>query len=69
MNRRLGNVLNLRILDEVMTGLSAESSAKVITLLKSLAGSTLVIEHNEQVKSIIDQTFDIEYRGGTSNAR
>lgn len=66
INNRLGNTLNIRILDEVMTNLSMESSKKIVALLKSLAGSTLIIEHNELVKSIVDDMFNIEYRNGTS---
>lgn len=57
---------NFRILDESFKDLSLSSMEKMIILLKGLAGSTLVIEHNPLIKSIVDSTFFVDYRDGES---
>lgn len=65
---RSQNPINLRILDEPMKDLSEASMEKVVKLLEKLEGSTIIIEHNSIAKSIIHNTFNIEYRNGVSHA-
>jgi DNA repair exonuclease SbcCD ATPase subunit len=63
---RSKKVLNFRILDEPFKDLSEASMEKMVNLLGTLGGSTLLIEHNTIAKTIVGQTFFIEYRNGES---
>lgn len=60
--------INFRILDEPFKDLSETSMEKVVSVLERLGGSTIIIEHNPIVKSIIDTVFTVELRGGVTNA-
>lgn len=63
---RKSNKLNLLIMDEYCKDLSEISMEKVLKILQSRSGSTLLIEHNSIFKSIVTQTFDIELRDKVS---
>jgi DNA repair exonuclease SbcCD ATPase subunit len=58
--------INFRVLDEPFKDLSESSMGKVVELLQGLNGVTVLIEHNSIVKSIIHNTFNIDYRNGIS---
>jgi DNA repair exonuclease SbcCD ATPase subunit len=60
--------INIRIFDEPFQNLSEFSMEKVVALFARLPGSTILVEHNSIVKSIINETFHIEYRNKTSHA-
>ena len=60
--------INFRILDEPFKDLSEESMTRVIKVFENLKGTTLIIEHNSIVKSIINSTFTVEYSKGVSYA-
>lgn len=66
ISSRQDKPINFRILDEPFSHLSSTSQEKMINLLKNIKGSTIIIEHNPLTKNIIDNVFDIEYRGGVS---
>lgn len=57
---RSSNKLNLLILDEYCKDLSEVSMEKVLKLLQSRKGSTILIEHNSIFKSIVNNTFEVE---------
>lgn len=63
---RKGNKLPLMILDEYCKDLSEVSMEKVLKLLQSRKGSTILIEHNSIFKSIVTNTFDVELIDGIS---
>jgi len=58
--------LKLRIFDEYMKDLSEVSMEKVLKLLETLKGSTILIEHNSIFKSIVANTFQVELVDGVS---
>lgn len=60
--------LGLRIFDEACKDLSATSMETVVRLLERLRGTTIVVEHNELIKSAVSRVFKIERRDGTSTA-
>lgn len=57
---RNSNKLNLMILDEYCKDLSEVSMEKVLKLLQSRKGSTILIEHNSIFKSIVNNVFEVE---------
>jgi DNA repair protein SbcC/Rad50 len=57
---RNSNKLNLMILDEYCKDLSEVSMEKVLKLLQSRKGSTILIEHNSIFKAIVNNVFDVE---------
>ena len=59
-------LLNLLALDEPCKDLSENSMQKVLSLLSNRREPVLIIEHNSLIKSIIDNTFEIEYKNGVS---
>lgn len=61
-----GKALKLRIFDEYMKDLSEVSMEKVLKLLETLKGSTILIEHNSIFKSIVSNTFSVELVDGVS---
>lgn len=63
---RKGNKLPFMIMDEYCKDLSEVSMEKILKLLQARKGSTLLIEHNSIFKSIVNQTFDVEYINGVS---
>lgn len=60
---------DFRIFDEPFQNLSETSMLKVIDLFKNLPGKTVLIEHNSIAKSAVTNTFNVEYRNGTSRQR
>jgi energy-coupling factor transporter ATP-binding protein EcfA2 len=57
---------NKPISDESFKDLSSTSMEKIVNILQKMPGGTILIEHNEIVKSIINRTFEIEYKNGIS---
>ena len=66
VSSRTGTSLNLLILDEYFKDLSETSMKKCLSLLERIGRPTILIEHNSIFKSIVDTTFQIELRDGTS---
>lgn len=66
MAARSHNRMDFRIFDESMKDLSEGSCEKFISILERLEGTTLIIEHNSLVKSIVSQTIRVELRDGVS---
>lgn len=66
---RSENPINFRAFDEPFKDLSETSMEKVVKLLEKLPGTTILIEHNSVVKSIVDRVFSVELKNGvTRNA-
>lgn len=65
---RKGSKLGLIILDEPFQNLSEPSMIKCIDLLDKFNKSVLLIEHNTIAKSIVDKTFEIEYKNKVSRS-
>jgi DNA repair exonuclease SbcCD ATPase subunit len=63
---RKGNQLNIMIMDEYFKDLSATSMKRILKILQARKTPTLLIEHNDLFKQIVDQTLEVEYRGGIS---
>lgn len=63
---RTGTGMNLLILDEYFKDLSEASMHKILTLLETLGRPTILIEHNSIFKSIVNRTFEVELRNGTT---
>ena len=40
--------------------------AKAVKLFERLEGNTVLIEHNSLIKSIVSETFNVEYKNGVS---
>ena len=68
VSRRLNKTSNFRILDEPFKNLSQTSMEKAVELLRDKEGSTIIIEHNQVVNSIVDNTFNINFKDGCSYA-
>jgi len=66
---RKGNKLNLMIMDEYFKDLSIPSMNRVLKILQARKTPTLLIEHNDLFKSIVNQSVEIELRGGTSSVK
>lgn len=66
ISNRSHNPISLRILDEAFKDLSESSMEKVVNILQSMKGSTIVIEHNSIVKSIVNRVYHIELNNGES---
>ncbi len=60
VSNRGRNPIKLRIFDESMKDLSEKSMEKMLELLTSLPGSTILIEHNTLFKSIVDHMVKVE---------
>ena len=65
---RTGTKQSLLILDEYFKDLSEVSMHKCLMLLEKLGRPIILIEHNSVFKSIVNRTFMIELRNGTSKA-
>lgn len=65
---RTGSLFNLLILDEPFQNLSEASMERCITLLTRLNKPIIIIEHNSIAKTMVNQTFTIEYQNGISKA-
>jgi DNA repair exonuclease SbcCD ATPase subunit len=63
---RTGRPISLRVLDEPFKDLSDRSIERALALLKSLPGSTVLIEHSSLAKASVDQTFHCVLTGGVS---
>lgn len=63
---RKNNKLNVIIMDEYCKDLSEVSMEKVLKLLQSRKGATVLIEHNSIFKSIVNNTFEVELVDGVS---
>ncbi len=61
--------INFLILDEPFQNLSFNSMEKVIKLLEERKKPTILIEHNDLIKQVVNQVFDIEYINGTSKVK
>ncbi len=59
---------NLLILDEPFQNLSLSSMQKMIDLLEARGKSVILIEHNDLIKQIVSNVFNIELRDGISRA-
>lgn len=66
VSNRSHKPMNFRIFDEPFKDLSLTSMQRVVSLLKGLEGATIVIEHNDLIKTVIDRVFHVEYRNGVS---
>lgn len=66
VSERGSKPMKLRIFDEYMKDLSESSMEKVLHLLESLKGSTILIEHNSIFRSIVNNTFKVELVEGVS---
>lgn len=58
--------IDFRVFDEPFKDLSFSSMEKVLRVINNLKGSTVIIEHNDLVKSIIDNVFEVEFKNGIS---
>ena len=65
---RANNPISFRIFDEITKDLSEPSMEKVLSLLKELNGTTLLIEHNSMAKALVDNVYFVELRNRISNA-
>lgn len=63
---RTGNPINLRILDECFKDLSLTSMEKIICILEKMPGCTVIIEHNDIIKSIVNKVFNVTLINGIS---
>lgn len=63
---RTGTGMDLLILDEYFKDLSEASMRKILNLLETLGRPTILIEHNSIFKSIVNRTFEVELRNGTT---
>lgn len=66
VSERGSNPVNLRILDEPFKDLSTVSMTKVIELMEHMSGSTVIIEHNDIVRSIVNNVFKVELKDRVS---
>lgn len=66
VSERRGNPMNIRILDEAFKDLSVNSMTKIIAILEKMPGSTVVIEHNELIKQVVHNTFNVKLVNGIS---
>jgi exonuclease SbcC len=65
---RTGTKVDLLILDEPFQNLSESSMVKCINLLTKISKKLVIIEHNTIAKSIVNNTFTVELKDGTSYA-
>ncbi|RLI54079.1 MAG: hypothetical protein DRP09_14050 [Candidatus Thorarchaeota archaeon] len=63
---RSQNPINFRILDESMQNLSTKSIEKVLQVLEKLPGTTLVVEHNELIETVVDKKVNVILQDGIS---
>lgn len=63
---RTGRPVSLRVLDEPFKDLSERSVERSLALLKSLPGSTVIVEHSPLVKASVEETFHCVLTGGVS---
>lgn len=66
VSERNGKSMSLRILDEPFKDLSEIKMEKVIGILERMKGSTIIIEHNSMIRTIVNQVFKVEFRNGVS---
>lgn len=58
--------IDFRALDEPFRDLSEKSVRSMCRLLQKLPGTTIIIEHNPHVKSLVENQFWVELRDGVS---
>lgn len=58
-----------RIFDEPFLYFSEESMSKAIDLLKKLEGTTILVQHNSMIQSIVSNNLHIEYKDGISQRK
>jgi DNA repair exonuclease SbcCD ATPase subunit len=63
---RSAKPFNMRVLDEPCKDLSPQSKERLMNLLRRLPGVTILIEHDKEIQSSVDNNFRIEFRGGVS---
>ena len=68
ISARRGKSQGILILDEYFKDLSEQSMEKCLDLLKARQQSVVLIEHNSIFKSIVDNTFFVNLKQGTSYA-
>lgn len=66
VSNRSKNPINVRILDEAFKDLSEVSQSKVIDILQTMKGSTIIIEHNSLIKNIVNNVYNVQLKNGTS---
>ena len=66
VSERRGNPMNIRILDEAFKDLSTSSMNKIISILERMPGSTIIIEHNDLIKPIVNNVFSVKLVNGIS---
>lgn len=66
--KRIDKPLNFRIFDEPFVHLSDTSIEKIVSAFEKLGGSTMIIEHSDAVKNIVDKTFHVELKDGVTRA-
>jgi len=67
VSQRSKSPINIRILDESFKDLSEPSMYKIIDILQKMKGSTILIEHNSLIKSIVTNVFEVQLEKGTSS--
>lgn len=66
ISSRSNKPMKIRIFDEYMKDLSLNSMQKILRLLEGLKGSTILIEHNDIFKTIVQKEFKVELTDGVS---
>lgn len=69
VSQRSNNPINLRILDESFKDLSPGSMSKLIDILQQMKGTTILIEHNDIVKGIVNNIVEVEIKDGCSRIK
>jgi len=54
------------VLDEPCKDLSPQSKEKLMILLKSFPGATILIEHDKEIQALVDNNYRIEFKNGIS---
>jgi len=66
VSQRGGKHFNTRFLDEPMKDLSTPSKFRVLELIKTLPGNTVLIEHDPAIQTAIDKKTVIHFKDGVS---
>lgn len=69
VSNRSSKPFNLRFMDEPCKDLSAHSKEKFMSLIRRLPGNTILVEHDKEITSSIDQTFCIDFKDEVSVGR
>lgn len=68
ISSRASAPIDLIVLDEAFKDLSETSVEKILNFLETRSGTTIIIEHNSMIKSIIQKSFKVELKGAVSRA-